>query len=478
MATGYVYPGRVIALDPAGPIVTVPMLAQTAKWGPLPSSVPDLEIGEQVIVTSLGTSRDALVIIGRLPGKTPDITDIPGLAESLAAIDTRVDALQIEQTTDHGVLGEHGERLDDLDAGQLAQNNRLTATETVANGAVAVNNAQNTRLTAVETRATSIEGVNTTQNSRLTALENATPTDTVTDAELAAGLASVRADTVNKVDAKGDLLVGTAADTLGRLALGTTDQILTADTAQTTGMKWTTSPRGLPLALTGATSPTRYVGATSTAGPPSTGTWQNGDFSIDSVGHVWVRAGGAWKGWTKDLDTSVTALDTRMDAQESGDAKNHYWFQNGGAVDPNLTFEPAITGWVAGTMPSPAIATMRTGGYFKLNRAGRWHISLEVFGDTPSPYPLSNGYTQVRVNWPSGAFGNTSDIYQGDHRHAGPYPGCGLTRVRASWSGWVNATQALAEFRCLIFHGNSGPAPGYIYDNFDYKLQLNYLGGA
>ena len=40
------------------------------------------------------------------------------------------------------------------------------------------------------------------------------------------------------VDAKGDLLAGTSDDTVGRLPVGMNDTILTADSAQTTGVKW------------------------------------------------------------------------------------------------------------------------------------------------------------------------------------------------------------------------------------------------
>ncbi len=40
------------------------------------------------------------------------------------------------------------------------------------------------------------------------------------------------------IDAKGDLIAGTAADTAGRLAVGTNGHVLTADSAETTGLKW------------------------------------------------------------------------------------------------------------------------------------------------------------------------------------------------------------------------------------------------
>ena len=42
------------------------------------------------------------------------------------------------------------------------------------------------------------------------------------------------------VDAKGDLIAATASDTVARLAIGTNNQVLTADSAEATGMKWAT----------------------------------------------------------------------------------------------------------------------------------------------------------------------------------------------------------------------------------------------
>jgi hypothetical protein len=40
------------------------------------------------------------------------------------------------------------------------------------------------------------------------------------------------------IDAKGDLIAGSAADTAARLAVGTNGQVLIADSAESTGLKW------------------------------------------------------------------------------------------------------------------------------------------------------------------------------------------------------------------------------------------------
>jgi len=48
--------------------------------------------------------------------------------------------------------------------------------------------------------------------------------------------------TESLVDAKGDLLVGSADNTVNRLAVGTNGYILTADSSETTGLKWAAAP--------------------------------------------------------------------------------------------------------------------------------------------------------------------------------------------------------------------------------------------
>jgi hypothetical protein len=62
------------------------------------------------------------------------------------------------------------------------------------------------------------------------------------------------------LDAKGDLISATAADTPARLAVGSNNQVLTADSSTSTGLKWATPTSGAVIQVVSAT----YATATST----------------------------------------------------------------------------------------------------------------------------------------------------------------------------------------------------------------------
>jgi hypothetical protein len=56
------------------------------------------------------------------------------------------------------------------------------------------------------------------------------------------------------VDAKGDLIGATAADTPARLAVGTNGQMLTADSTAATGLAWSTPVTGMTVISSGSLS--------------------------------------------------------------------------------------------------------------------------------------------------------------------------------------------------------------------------------
>ena len=69
------------------------------------------------------------------------------------------------------------------------------------------------------------------------------------DADTLDGLDSLAFITKALVDAKGDLIAATAADTVARLAVGTNGYQLVADSGQTTGLKWAAEPEVLGFAV-------------------------------------------------------------------------------------------------------------------------------------------------------------------------------------------------------------------------------------
>jgi len=69
------------------------------------------------------------------------------------------------------------------------------------------------------------------------------------------------------VDAKGDIIAATAADTVARLAVGANDTVLTADSTAATGLKWATpSSGGMTLIASGSLSATTSTNLTSISG--------------------------------------------------------------------------------------------------------------------------------------------------------------------------------------------------------------------
>jgi hypothetical protein len=83
--------------------------------------------------------------------------------------------------------------------------------------------------------------------------DGATAIETLGDAVDATVFANAGA-AINKtiVDAKGDLIAATAADTVVRLAVGTNGTVLVADSTAATGLKWGTPASGALTKITSA----------------------------------------------------------------------------------------------------------------------------------------------------------------------------------------------------------------------------------
>ncbi len=135
----------------------------------------------------------------------------------------------------------------------------------------------------------------------------------------------------NIVDAKGDIIAATAADTVSRLAVGSNDQVLTADSSTATGLKWATPVSGSmtviasgSLATSGVTIssiPSTYKdllfivrGFTSTSGPGrirlNSDSGSNYRLSRIEVGSSTVTAGTATTSFNMEWSDSTSTLVT------------------------------------------------------------------------------------------------------------------------------------------------------------------------
>jgi hypothetical protein len=81
------------------------------------------------------------------------------------------------------------------------------------------------------------------------------------------GTVTVTNSMATAIDAKGDLIVGTGADTFSKLTAGTNGYLLTADSAEATGLKWAAAAGGgSALTLITPTSTANSGGSVSTSG--------------------------------------------------------------------------------------------------------------------------------------------------------------------------------------------------------------------
>ena len=118
------------------------------------------------------------------------------------------------------------------------------------------------------------------------------------------------------VDAKGDLIAATAADTVARLGIGSNNTVLTADSAETTGMKWAA------IAATSDSFSLLNAGGTSLTGA-STITVSG----ISGKGTIYVLIDSA----------SSASASSIIGIQLNGDTGNNYSF-DGIRNTPNTTY--------------------------------------------------------------------------------------------------------------------------------------------
>jgi len=228
---------------------------------------------------------------------------------------------------------------------QVAADGSAAAAVVSASGADASADAATTSATAADTAATAADtSAASAEGSATAAAGSASAADASADAaaQSATDAAAELGAAVPKalVDAKGDLLVGTAADTVGRLAVGSNGQLLLPDSTQTSGWRFSTS-----LVVEGAGTPEGSVTA------------PVGSVFIDTAatnGAVrWVKAAGTgstgWKVEYGDTGWRNVTPATQPPAMPTGRLLIR-------RVSHQVTFLLDAVTWAAQTSPSNILA--------------------------------------------------------------------------------------------------------------------------
>lgn len=164
---GVIHRATVTSVEDTGVIVEIPALAVGGIWGPIPSAVPNLAVDEAVLVGQISTSRDTLIVIGRVPGRAPTVSEIPDLTTTIAA-------LQAADTAQVMAINAHTTRLN-TDEANIASNTAAIASNTSRLTTDEANIASNTStLAGYGTRLTTAETNITSNTTRITALEGKT----------------------------------------------------------------------------------------------------------------------------------------------------------------------------------------------------------------------------------------------------------------------------------------------------------------
>lgn len=203
---------------------------------------------------------------------------------------------------------------------------------------------------------------------------------------------SIATDTI--YDAKGDIAVGTGDNASSRLAVGTNGYVLTADSAQSTGVKWAASGGGGPqLAIRGGGSATQYpFGHSGTS-----------DYS-GSTG-VSSATCAIWMPFYVERSVTLDSISVSVHTASAGATARLGVYSISNPTASSLTGSlvtdfGTVSGASTGGKTATGTASLTAGWYaicvaFNSNSTVRWKYGGMYF----KPYGFNPAYVQDQIGW-------------------------------------------------------------------------------
>jgi hypothetical protein len=211
------------------------------------------------------------------------------------------------------------------------------------------------------------------------------------------------------VDAKGDLIAGTAADTVARLAVGTNGQVLKADSTAATGLAWGDSGTNTGMTL---------ISAVTTTGTSTIQVTGLGSYDKIVVLAQWTPSSAAFGRVRLNNDSgSVYRMKQSRMFRDSTDNFTQNYMENLTQNDAIIGFSTAASSTTGGSGGSNTTSNYRievtglksTTGFKSFTATQQlYNGSLDLFYQNTGIYESTTAVTTIDFVLSAGTFGSTN----------------------------------------------------------------------